>query len=146
MATDVKTVDKKTEADVKTDDKETEEPAPVASILELDRSPEATEAGAKLALQLAQADDEDVEKIKAHTMHKMVEEFTDGTKCLFLTRKQAELITKDELAIARMLAQGFDIPEPKLVINLLTSTGYNGEEKKGASMSHRREQLDQFMS
>ena len=50
MATDVKTVDKKTEADVKTDDKETEEPAPVASILELDRSPEATEAGAKLAL------------------------------------------------------------------------------------------------
>ena len=55
---------------------------------------ERREARKKRVAELAAADDEDIEKIKAHTMHKMVTDNANGTKVLFLTRKQAELVRK----------------------------------------------------
>ena len=113
------------------------------TILEDDK--ERREARKARVAVLAAADDEDIEKIKAHTMHKMVTDNANGTKVLFLTRKQADLVTGDRVAISRMLNQGFDIPDPKLVINLLGSLGYQ-DAADPDQLHKRRELLDEYMA
>ena len=74
----------------------------------------------------SQQDDDDLQTIKAKTMFKMVEELkgqsADSTrKLLFLSAKQADLIAGAPESITRMLSIGFDIPTPRLVIQLCPS-------------------------
>ena len=119
--------------------------APAYTILEAGEGAAADRI--KKVAQLTQEDDEDIEKIKAHTMHKMVTDIYDGgdvVRVLFLTRKQAELVSGDTVAIERMLTQGFDVPDPKLVINLLAS---RDEPARFATLINlRRELIDQYMT
>ncbi|CAE7266464.1 unnamed protein product [Symbiodinium sp. CCMP2592] len=70
----------------------------------------------------------DLEKLqvmKAKTMYEMVEDIDAGSgpvKLLFLTNMQADSI-KSSSKTLRKLLEAFEIPQPKLVINLLTSSG-----------------------
>ncbi|CAE6967746.1 unnamed protein product [Symbiodinium sp. CCMP2456] len=70
----------------------------------------------------------DLEKLqvmKAKTMYEMVEDIDAGcgpVKLLFLTNAQADSI-KSSSKTLRKLLEAFEIPQPKLVINLLTSSG-----------------------
>lgn len=70
--------------------------------------------------------------IKAKTMHEMVEELEGGArKILFLTNMQAELLAGSGAALERML-DALEIPRagsgaPKLVINMLKSEGLSNQ-------------------
>ena len=70
--------------------------------------------------------DNDLSTIKAKTMYKMVEEVHDSKtgsnrKLLFVSSKQADLISRDPSAIDKMLRIFLDTQQPGLVINLLPS-------------------------
>jgi hypothetical protein len=70
--------------------------------------------------------DNDLSAIKAMTMYKMVEEVHDSKtgsnrKLLFVSSKQADLISRDPSAIDKMLRIFLDTQQPGLVINLLPS-------------------------
>lgn len=67
----------------------------------------------------------DLDAIKARTMYQMVEEI-DGAegqhRLLFVTNKQATLLAGLENSVQRLL-DAFEVPKPKLVIQLCTSLG-----------------------
>ena len=69
---------------------------------------------------------EQLRMIKARTMYNMVEEIPSGSdvtpKLLFLTNSQADLLASNTASLQRML-NALEIPQPKLVINLLCSYG-----------------------
>jgi hypothetical protein len=65
---------------------------------------------------------EELQTIKAHTMYRMVEELNANQFLLFLTNKQVELLANRPDSLTKML-EVLEVPKPKLVINLLPSTG-----------------------
>ena len=65
---------------------------------------------------------EELNNIKARTMHNMVEELSGNKKLLFLTNSQAATLASSGETIQKML-DSLDLPKPKLVINLLMSLG-----------------------
>ena len=62
-----------------------------------------------------------------HDVHKMVEDLPPlasagvTSKLLFINNMQATLIASDPNSISKMLFEGFEMPRPRLVINLLMS-------------------------
>ena len=73
---------------------------------------------------------EQLQMIKARTMFQMVEELEGGTtdgsrKMLFLTNAQADFLCSSPDSLQKML-DALETPKPKLVINLLTSHGFDG--------------------
>ena len=76
--------------------------------------------------------EEELHDIKARTMYDLVDEFQgDGGmlhKVLFLTNSQAEIIAsqKNFAGIKRMV-HALDLPQPKLVINIIPSWGFAGK-------------------
>ena len=73
-------------------------------------------------LVAAKRDAESMSDIKARTMYQMVEQVDTGsntTNLLFITNKQARMLSQNESNIDKILA-AFEAPEPKLIINLLS--------------------------
>jgi hypothetical protein len=71
------------------------------------------------------------QEIKARTMYDMVTDIAGGRKLLFLTNAQAELLSSTSESLSKMI-QELGIPmegpdAPKLVINLLTSKGFEND-------------------
>ena len=69
---------------------------------------------------------EELEEVRAMTMHGMIEDLQVGGKqkrLLFLTQKQAEKIASSATSLDTMLEK-FDYGRPQLVINLLESGGF----------------------
>ena len=81
-------------------------------------------------------------EVKARTMYRMV--FDTGTqKVLYMSNLQAALVADDDASVGKMLSDGFEIPEPRCVINLLPGTLEIGlKELRSASLSH----IDRFMA
>ena len=75
----------------------------------------------------------ELDKVKAMTMHEMIEELISddmpsalggrAKKLLFLTHEQAELMATNSECLGKML-EAFDVGKPQLVINLLESGGF----------------------
>lgn len=72
--------------------------------------------------------EEKLDKVKAMTMHDMIEVIASGKssqkKLLFLTGKQADLLAKNERGALQKLLTEFEVGQPQLVINLLESGGF----------------------
>ena len=71
---------------------------------------------------------EQLQMMKARTMFEMVEEIPipnkpEKAKLLLLTNPQAELIAASASSLQKMI-DAFEVPKPKLVINLLRSQGF----------------------
>ena len=71
---------------------------------------------------------EQLQMMKARTMFEMVEEVPipnkpEKAKLLLLTNPQAELIASSASSLQKMI-DAFEVPKPKLVINLLRSQGF----------------------
>ncbi|MGB1598719.1 MAG: hypothetical protein ACPIOQ_38565 [Promethearchaeia archaeon] len=77
--------------------------------------------------------EQQLQLIKARTMYQMIEDVPgDGAsakrRVMFLTNAQAELIAmQPEAKGIRQLLQALEIPQPKLVINVLPSWGFSGQ-------------------
>ena len=65
-------------------------------------------------------------EITAKTMYNMVHDVDDDRKVLFLTNPQAELVANSKNTLEKMLRR-FDLPKPKLVINLIMSQGFRNQ-------------------
>ena len=103
------------------------EPSAAAGVrrLAVDMDQEANSAHETLDEYSRAKDDNDLDKLRAKAMYNLVEEIeVEGVekKLLFLTNAQAELITRTPGSIKRLL-EAFEMPEPRLVINLLYSQG-----------------------
>lgn len=74
---------------------------------------------------------EQLQLIKARTMYQMVEEIDGGSslgkrRIIFLTNAQADLIATQPNSIGiRRLVQALEIPQPKLIINIISSWGFS---------------------
>eukprot|EP00929_Paragymnodinium_shiwhaense_P053046 TRINITY_DN26563_c0_g1_i1.p1 TRINITY_DN26563_c0_g1~~TRINITY_DN26563_c0_g1_i1.p1 ORF type:complete len:1068 (-),score=192.45 TRINITY_DN26563_c0_g1_i1:255-3458(-) len=75
--------------------------------------------------------EEDLQLIKAKTMHEVVEDIVveqHACKLLFLSNIQTDLLVKEPGSMQKLLA-ALNIPPPKLVINLLQSAFHGSSEK-----------------
>ena len=81
-------------------------------------------------------------EVKARTMYRMVFD-TGKQKVLYMSNLQAALVADDDASLGKMLSDGFEIPEPRCVINLLPGTLEIGlKELRSAALSH----IDRFMA
>jgi hypothetical protein len=99
----------------------------------------------------SQQDDDDLQTIKAKTMFKMVEEIKGKSadtsrKLLFLSAKQADLIAGDPKCMALMLSIGFEIPTPRLVIQLCPSMGSDLSNMNDREVEEFNVTIDRFMA
>jgi len=81
-------------------------------------------------------------EVKARTMYRMVFD-TGKQKVLYMSNLQAALVADDDASLGKMLSDGFEIPEPRCVINLLPGALEIGlKELRSAALSH----IDRFMA
>ena len=91
-----------------------------------DRARKEKEKAEEEANKVARNNRAELDKVKAMTMHEMIEEVHVGTnkkKMLFLTHEQAELLSTTTSSLDKML-EAFEVGKPQLVINLLESGGF----------------------
>ena len=89
----------------------------------------------------AKATGESLQLIKAKTMYEMVHEVDANRSVLFLTNAQAEVLASSPQILQKMIDvfYDFELPRPKLVINLIESAGFSNQLNDTQKLTTKKE-------